>query len=111
MAVFVVAAPEVLFVSLFEYAAFFFYYQTFIGCGAFDLQTAPAHSYIGILEELLCFAEVFICLEPDFIIIEQTADVPYHNIVIHTAGKGHDLPVAQLFPHNGFCLFKGKVFI
>jgi len=48
MRVFVVAAPQMLFIEIFKFAVGFFYNETFILGDAFNLDTAPAKSYLRI---------------------------------------------------------------
>ena len=111
MAVFIVAAPEVLFIKAFKHSAGLIYNQTAVFRSSFHLNAAIAEGNIGVFVKLLCFAEVLVCFEIDFVIVEQAADVAHHNVIVYAAGKRHNLPIAQLFKEKGFCLFKGKVFV
>ena len=109
--VFVIAPPEVLLVQALKFPAGLVHHQTLIFRDALNLYAAPAQGHMGILVELLGFAEILVGLKPHLVVIKQAAHIAYHHIVVYRAGQSHDFPVAQLVKHECHCLWEGQSFV
>ena len=109
MGILVVAAPQVFFVEGFERAARLIDDKTLVFRHALDLYAAPAERDVRVFKKLLGFAEIFVRLEIDFVVVKQTAYVAHHHVRAHRAGQRHDFAVAELFKHPRDGLVEGQI--